>query len=227
MYKYSFILLFVFAVGSASGQQCLGYFPFRKGATMEMTNYNEKGKMQSVNTISITGNQETDEDTRFSIHSQIKDEKGRSIGSSDYDAYCDKGAFFINTKCLISDEQYKAWQDMTLSIKADDIDYPLDYFSGQKLNDAHLLVNVSMNEMNMPGMSIDVTERVIEGTETITTPAGTFECVKITSKQKIKNIINYEVKAIEWLSLGNGIVKTETYRKNKLKGYSEMTMLVK
>lgn len=226
MSKFLFIIFSILTI-NLHGQPCQGYFPIRKGAMMEITNYNEKGKMQSVNSISITGNQQTDDDSRLSVHSEIKDEKGRVLGTSDYDAFCEKGSFFINLKCLISAEQYKAWQDMTLSVKADDIDYPLDYFPGQKLNDAHLLVDVSMNEMNMPGMTVNVTERIIEGTETITTPAGTFDCIKITSRQKIKNIITYEVKATEWLSLGSGIVKTEVYRKEKLKGYSELTKLVK
>ena len=79
----------------------------------------------------------------------------------------------------------------------------------------------------MPATTIDITHRKIEGKETITTPAGSFECIKISSTIKIKNIIGYEMQSIEWISKGNGVIRTESYRGDKMKGYSLLTKLSK
>jgi hypothetical protein len=220
-------LFFVLLTAFLRAQPCEGYFPMNKGAKMETTNYNEKGKPQSVCSITIQNVETNGDEVTLTIHSDIVDKKNKQLASADYDAHCEKGSFFINMKSLITAEQLSAWKDMTVSMEADDIDYPIEYYAGQKLNDAHLKVNVSMNEMNMPGFSIDITDRVIEGKETITTPAGTFECIKVSSKQKVKNIISFEMRAVEWLSKGNGIIRSESFKGDKMKGYSLLTSLTK
>ena len=128
---------------------------------------------------------------------------------------------------MLTPEQLKSSKDMTVTIEADDIVYPLDFTIGEMLKDAHLKMNVSMNNMNLPGTTIDITNRKIVGKETITTPAGSFECIKISSTIKFKNIIGYEMQSIEWISRGNGVVRTESYRGDKMKGYSLLTKLSK
>ena len=208
-------------------QPCEGFFPMNKGSIMETTAFNEKGKSQTVSTITIQDIVSTGNGVKLSIHADIVDEKGKSVSSADYDAKCSNGSFSIDMKSMLSPEQLKSSKDMTVTIEADDIVYPLDFTVGEMLKDAHLKMNVSMNNMNMPGTTIDITNRKIEGKETITTPAGSFECLKISSNIKIKNIIGYEMKSIEWISKGNGVIRTESYRGDKMKGYSLLTKLSK
>ncbi len=223
------ILFFLLLLGNISlkAQPCEGYFPMGKGTIMETTNYNEKGKPQSVSKITIKDVEKNGNDVKLILHSEIVDEKGKSINSAEFDAQCLNGSFYINMKSMISPEQMKSWEDMTISIEADELVYPLDFTIGQDLKDAHLKVNISMNSMSLPGTTIDVTNRKIEGKETLTTPAGTFDCVKISSKIKIKNIIGFEFQSVEWLSKGNGVIKTESKKGDKMKGYSLLTKLSK
>ena len=221
------IFLFLFASISMKAQPCEGFFPMNKGSIMETTTFNEKGKSQTVSTITIQDIVSTGNGVKLSIHADIVDEKGKSVSSADYDAKCSNGSFSIDMKSMLSPEQLKSSKDMTVTIEADDIVYPLDFTVGEMLKDAHLKMNVSMNNMNMPGTTIDITNRKIEGKETITTPAGSFECLKISSNIKIKNIIGYEMKSIEWISKGNGVIRTESYRGDKMKGYSLLTKLSK
>lgn len=223
--KLIFLLLLVNV--SLKAQPCEGYFPMNKGSVMETTTYNEKGKPQTINTTTIQDIEKKGNDVKLSIHSDIVDDKGKSITTADYDAQCTNGSFFINMKSMISAEQLKSWKDMTVTMEADDIVYPLEFTPGQTLKDAHLKVSVSMNSMNMPGTTIDITNRKIEGQEKITTPAGTFDCIKISSTIKIKNIIGYETQSVEWLSKGNGVIRTETHKGDKIKGYSLLTKLSK
>lgn len=221
------IFFFLFASISMKAQPCEGFFPMNKGSIMETTTFNEKGKSQTVSTITIQDIVSTGNGVKLSIHADIVDEKGKSVSSADYDAKCSNGSFSIDMKSMLSPEQLKSSKDMTVTIEADDIVYPLDFTVGEMLKDAHLKMNVSMNNMNMPGTTIDITNRKIEGKETITTPAGSFECLKISSNIKIKNIIGYEMKSIEWISKGNGVIRTESYRGDKMKGYSLLTKLSK
>ena len=221
------IFFFLFASISMKAQPCEGFFPMNKGSIMETTTFNEKGKSQTVSTITIQDIVSIGNGVKLSIHADIVDEKGKSVSSADYEAKCSNGSFSIDMKSMLSPEQLKSSKDMTVTIDADDIVYPLDFTVGEMLKDAHLKMNVSMNNMNMPGTTIDITNRKIEGKETITTPAGSFECLKISSNIKIKNIIGYEMKSIEWISKGNGVIRTESYRGDKMKGYSLLTKLSK
>ena len=222
------LIFFLFLVNcSLKAQPCEGYFPMSKGAIMETTTYNEKGKPQTISTITITDIEKKTDGVKLNIHSDIVDEKGKSLSSADYDAQCANGAFSINMKSMLSAEQMEAWKDMTVTMEADDIIYPLEFTPGQLLKDAHLKVNISMNNMNLPGTTIDITKRKIEGQETLTTPAGTFDCIKISSNIKVKNIIGFETQSVEWLSKGNGVIRTESYKNEKMKGYSLLTKLSK
>ena len=77
-------------------------------------------------------------------------------------------------------------------------------------------------------MNMEVYDRKVEGFESITTPAGTFECVKVTYKARTKMgtaiPINVNISGAEWFAKGTGIVRTESYdKKDKLTGYTILT----
>ena len=194
---------------------------------MEMTTYNDKNKPQSICATTILDVSQRGEDVVMSMHANMTDEKNKPISTVDYEAKCSEGSFLISMKSFVSAEQLKGWESMTVKMDADDISYPISLIAGQKLNDANLKVDVFMNDFKMPGMTISITNRTVEGMESITTPAGTFECVKISSTQKIKSVIGYEMHSIEWLSKGNGIVRSESYKGEKLKGFTVLTKLTK
>ena len=225
--KNLLLILFVLSTNIVSGQTCEGFFPNTKDAVMEMTSFNDKNKAQTISTTTIQNVENRGNDVNLTLHADIVDEKNKPLAKIDYDAYCSQGTFFISMKSLISSDQLKAWESMTVKIDANDVSYPLNCSPGQKLDDASLKVDVFMNEMKMPGMTINVTDRLIVGNESITTPAGTFDCVKISATQKVKYIIGYEMHTIEWLSKGNGIVRSESYKGEKLKGYTVLTKLTK
>ncbi len=209
----------------SKAQNCDGYFPSKKGTVLETTIYNDKGKKEGTSILTIKDIQSAGNEVRLNLQSEMKDEKDKPITQAEYDAFCSNGSFFINMKSMITSEQLKAWKDMEVTMQADDIEYPVNVAAGQKLPDAHLTVNMTMSGMKMPEFKVDITDRVVVGMETITTPAGTFECVKITSTQRFKNIVSYEANAVEWLSKGNGLIKTQSFKKDKLKSYTELTAI--
>ncbi len=78
-------------------------------------------------------------------------------------------------------------------------------------------------------ITIAITNRMVEKRETITTPAGTFDCYKITyDVQTGMGFIKTNTKTAEWYSGKAGSVRTETLdKKGKLMGYSQITSIKK
>ena len=114
------------------------------------------------------------------------------------------------------------------------LEYPLAPTVGQKLQDAELKMDMTMNG----GMQVSITfkeeNRTVTAKETVTSPAGTWEAYVISyngsTKSKMGGIglpaFNFTVK--EWFVPGMGVVKTETYGKNgKPAGSTLLTSVTK
>jgi hypothetical protein len=74
-------------------------------------------------------------------------------------------------------------------------------------------------------VEISISDRKVEGKETITTSAGTWECYKLSAKNKIVSKtadtgIPITMDVIEWFAPGFGIVKTESKT-----GKTEITLI--
>lgn len=73
-----------------------------------------------------------------------------------------------------------------------------------------------------------ITFRKSEANKSTTTPAGTFDCFKISYDSEIKAGLKMTVKGVEWVAKNIGVVRSESYDKNgKLTGYTVMSALVK
>ncbi len=86
---------------------------------------------------------------------------------------------------------------------------PNDLIPGDSLEDAH----GSVSALGMT-MNVDVTERVVLRRETISTPAGTFDCVVISEHKVEKGMTRNRVTtAHTWYARGIGMVRHDTYDK--------------
>lgn len=110
---------------------------------------------------------------------------------------------------------------------------PVKMVEGQALPDVSFSRESGLNEGEM--LSTSLTKRKIEGKEKITTPAGTFDCVKITgtrnsstTKQGVtKPSFETTIESI-WLAPKVGIVKQESYStKGKLIAIEYLTLFKK
>ena len=78
-------------------------------------------------------------------------------------------------------------------------------------------------------MSTLITDREVLGKESVTTPAGTFDCYIITQSTHIKSMAaNQKRTTKQWIAEGVGVVKSEDYnKKGKLDGTSVLTSFSK
>ena len=100
---------------------------------------------------------------------------------------------------------------------------------GDMLDDASMNLKVRSNGIQIMNMDVIISNRKVEAEEDVKTPAGSFECYKITYDTQSKTkIINMTTSSTEWMAEGVGVVKTENYnKKGKLAGYTLLTKLQK
>jgi hypothetical protein len=128
-------------------------------------------------------------------------------------------------RSMMSEDQMKSFQNMEVKITGDMLDIPSNPIAGQKLKDGTL--NIALSSEGGPAFmntTITITNRKVEGIETITTPAGTFECVKISYDVETKMLFTIHTHAVEWYAKNTGMVRSENYNsKGKLDGYTVLT----
>ena len=118
---------------------------------------------------------------------------------------------------------------MEVEISGDLVQYPANMNAGDKLPDASVtLVTKVENGLSLLKVTSDVFNRKVIGTEKVVTPAGTFDCVKVSYDAKVKLLITKSMSVVEYLAEGIGIVRSEQYdKKGNLSGYTEITGFTK
>jgi hypothetical protein len=104
----------------------------------------------------------------------------------------------------------------TTDAKADNIymEYPASMNIGDQLKDATMDMEIENKGMKQ-SVSMIVNNRKVEGKESVTTAAGTWDCYKISYKSKITIRtmgigIPVSFEGTEWFAPGFGIVKTQS-----------------
>lgn len=88
---------------------------------------------------------------------------------------------------------------------------PATLTPGDVLPDAHSRMSAIGQKM-----TIDITERKVLRFETLTTPAGTFDCVVVTEKKKERyGIIKRDTVSETWYSRSVGMVRHDTWKNGK------------
>jgi hypothetical protein len=100
---------------------------------------------------------------------------------------------------------------------------------GQALKDGQVTMTATNSPVPMK-ITVNVVDRKVVAKESIQTPAGKFDCLKITSKSIVKNqmgiAMTFEFSATEWIAPKVGLVKSESYdKKGKLSGSSVLSMV--
>lgn len=211
------LLLFVFA-GKAQ-TNCSSYYPLNEGTTFQLTMYDDKDKTTGVIDYAVKDATANSATMTYEMH----DEKGKLISASEYDVRCEGDGISIDFNSLVSPGMMEQYKDMEIDISGTDLMLPNSMSPGQTLPDANMLMNIKMPPINMK-MTVDVTNRKVEGTESVTTPAGTFDCIVISWDHESKMGVKFTGTAKQWLAEGVGMVKQENYnKKGKMIGGSLLT----
>ena len=158
---------------------------------------------------------------------KVFNEKGKELTNAEGTYKCEGGNFSVDMKAMLPGDQSRAMKDMEVKTNNATLNYPSTLIVGSKLADNEFTADTYTGGMKLMSMTLKVTDRKVEGKENITTPAGTFECYKITSNQNIKAIFNMNIQTTEWFSPNIGVIKTESYRKGELSSSMMITKITK
>lgn len=229
--KQLFILMtMVLGLGAAHAQNdCNPYLPPAKGAKWEITTYSDKDKETGRIAYELVDREETAEGVTFTVKAAYFDKKGKEGYQSTYKAYCRDGKFELDMAFMVNGEAMQAYQNMEAEIDATNLTMPpLDSAPGTSLPDGSMTMKMGSGGVTMFTTTVAVTDRKVESRENITTPAGTFDCLKTSQTVNTKAILNVTASSIDWYAEKVGMVRSESYNKNgKLAGYSVLTKLEK
>jgi len=210
------LLLSLFICSSVINAQdnCSKFYPMNEGVSMEYTNYNKKGKVQGISLYKVVEVTNARGTTNATMAINMTDGKGKNAYSTDYNLTCTGNVVTLDYESLLPSDMMEQYGNMDIEISGNDIEIPNDLSVGQNLKDANVAMKISMSGINM-NMAVDMRNRNVEKKESISTPAGTYECYVLYSENRsVMMMANQVYPSRVWLAEGVGMVKQETYKKN-------------
>lgn len=202
---------------------------FKTGMQFEMTTFNTKDKLTGKISYNVKDVHKEGSSTIMDMTAVFEDEKGKQRPPYSVRYTCTGDELVADLSGMMQAMQANM-KDMELKMKMNKLVYPSKYTVGQKLSDGQMEAEMVTNGTTMSTMNMVMANRKVEGQQSITTPAGTFDTYKITSDMNLENrvfgmpirtsmhVISYRVP--------NQIldVRSETYNKSgKLMGYTLLT----
>lgn len=227
------LILTALVVATATYSQCNLYFPLKQGSSFELTTYNAKEKV--TGTVTYTVKEVRNDGTEADMGNVVKDEKGKQTSTADYTVKCVGTEMHIDIKAFVPSQTLEGYKDMEIKAKGDGfLIMPSQLTVGGSLPDGKSSwdINAKGSTTVMTTLSMEITNRKVVSKESITVPAGTFECYKITSDVKMESMtfglsVPFTSKSEEYYAPGTGLVKSLTYSKNdKLMGSTALSKIV-
>lgn len=221
------ILLLVFT-HQTQAQDC-DFLILNKGTLLEYTQFDKKGKETSKSTH-LTENSSSKNGEIIALIKMTTTDKKDETFSSEYKVSCTQDIITIDMIRFFDNNQISGYygDDFTVEMQGDLLEFPYEMTAGTDLNDGSITVKVLNNDVKIVTVTMDITNRKVLGNETITTSAGTFECVKLSYDFESKiGFIKVKGSGLEWYSKDRAIVKSESYnKKGKLTGSQELTKII-
>ncbi len=216
-------ITFLLLTSKLAAQDCSAFFPFEKGASMEYTFYDAKGKVTSTSNQKIVIVDDAGaEGLTAQVEAVMSDKNGKEQSKGNYKVTCKDNTIFMDITAMMP-QMSQSLSSLEVQMNGDQVQLPSKMSAGQALPDAHLEIKAGSGGVNLMKITIDITERKVEGKESVTTPTGTYEAFKISYLTTTKTLLSKSFKTISWYAPKVGMVKQETYDK---KGNLENSMVL-
>lgn len=215
------ICALLFSYWNSNAQECEAYAPFSEGIYMEMASYNAKGKLESTFQYTVTAAEEQS----AQIHATCYDKKDKEMFEMDYNVMCEDSVFKVEMNNFIDPTAFGG-DDFEMVFDGDFLEYPSGMQAGDELPGGDITVDLNSSGVgSLMNITVTVDNRKVEAVESITTSAGTFDCVKISYDfQSSMGFINVKGSSVEWIAKDIGVIRSESFnKKGKMTGYTELT----
>jgi len=216
-------LIFLFFIsGNLLAQECTDFYLLNEGKQYEMTSYNKRGKVQGRQTMTVKELKRSNGKVTSMVDVELFDDKNKSVSNSSVEIECDNGVILMNMKLNLPSNVSNTSATATATSGNQYAEYPPNMQVGDQLRDAEMEMDIETNGMKQ-NLKMFITNRKVEGKETITSPAGTWEAFKITSNTRVEMTtmgikIPVNIESTEYFVPGFGMVKSESKQ-----GYTLLT----
>jgi hypothetical protein len=230
LFKHTCLILCLSSfLSQVSANDCNFYIPLVENSGMEFQNFNHRNRLQGSQKVTVKKVEQTGSQVIATMNNSIFDDRNREIHQSDYQIKCDGNHMMIDIKSLIDPNMLAGFKNMEIQMETDDILIPNRLSVGQTLPDSRMMMKVKTGNVTFADITLEMVNRTVTSKESITVPAGTFDCFKITyelltvtSTMGIPLRVNARV--VEYHSPNKGPVRSETYdSRDRLQGYTVLS----
>jgi hypothetical protein len=226
---YPLLLLFLFSGAAAWSQDCSQYLFLQQGKTVEVTIYNKKGEPIGRQVYTVSNVTNSGGVTTGTLNTQSFDKKERPTTTSSSTIKCTGGALQVDMRLMLPDGPPGRFSNAQVSGNGGILEYPSGMKTGDSLKSANMVLNTNNTPPGGPPgpppppnpfgggstLTMWVYDRKVLGQESVTTNAGTWNCVKISYKSKVSFKtgpfpVNLNIEGTEWYAPGVGIIKTQS-----------------
>lgn len=218
--KYLAAIVLLFQLAKADAQSsCEQWFPYGKGEGFEMEARDADGTAAGRIRFTVLGVSETGGKKVYTVKRELHyDETDRDM-ASEYTMTCEGDKMYIDTRAFYNPLSPEVMQGMDAEIESENLVMPASLDVGDELPEASMIMTLKQDGMTFSTMSLRLTGKRVVGRETLTVPAGTFDCLKIegwlnTETKVMDREITSRTRTVEWYSPGTGMVKSESYDKD-------------
>ena len=219
-------LLLVAAAAPLPAQDCGGaFYQLKPNASFTLTTYNAKGKPALSATHQYKSVDKTADGVTARLDVEMFDDKDKSMGKNSYDLTCRQGTIHLNMR-EFAFMGAPTPGNLDVEASGDDLALPAALNVGQDLGGAAFNIKARMGGVKFMDRNFTVKDRKVEGMETLQTPAGKFDCYKITYLTDTEGMMGKlrTYKTVVWYAKGPGMVRNESYDdKGKMTGYTLLT----
>ncbi len=216
MKKYMFLLgitgVLVLSSFMPGNNVCESYLPSSVGSKWELTNYDDNDKVTSMSKSELTAVSDIDGGIQTTVNIEILDKKGESTSKGDVTMKCTGDNFYMDMGNMMPAGQMGVMEGVTIEMSNTYMEFPSNPIAGQKLSDYENVMTMKMNGAVLMTTTVKTTNRVIEGFENVTTPAGTFYCMKYTADTAVKAMTHTSTShSVMYMAKNVGSVKMEMF----------------
>ncbi len=215
------LLMFV----QVKAQDCKNTFTsYAKGASFEMTHYDAKNTAKGKNTSTVTDVKNTAGGKTISLHSVPSDGSNKNQEGTDITIACEGSTIKLDFAGAISSANALAGKgNFEMKFDKTDIEFPANPTVGQTVADDKIVMSVvdKSSGTSMGNNTISFKNRKVVGKQSVTTPAGTFDCFKMTSDMSMemsmmgRTMPARVMKSESYFCSSVGMVKAITYDENQ------------
>jgi hypothetical protein len=210
-----------------SGTSCASFLWFKKGTVL---GYEIKGLTNIITHTTTTITDVRQDGAALVADYTTELDNGKKLSAS---YRCEGSKLYVDMKSLFND-MMSGLQKSGMKFEVTDsyISFPWDMKEGDDLEQSVFELTAKQNGKDFMKMRRIVNDRHVGAIEKVTTPAGTFTCLKITENATTStSMMGREMpkktdKSIQWFAPQAGLVKTESYDSNdKLQYTTELSSI--